>query len=48
MMVKVVEGWYGLCITAGGNLVASGNLCFRVFKLQLKVFNKNVYYLYSV
>ena len=25
----------------------NGNLCFRVFKLQLKVINKNVCYLYS-
>ena len=34
-----------LCITASGNILASGNLCFRVFKLQLKVINKNVCYL---
>ena len=26
-------------------LTASGNLCFRVFKLQLKVINKNVCFL---
>ena len=38
----------GVCITAIGNILASGNLCFRVFKLQLKVLNKNVCYLYSV
>ena len=37
-----------MCITASGNILASGNLCFRVFKLQLKVINKNVCYLYSV
>ena len=37
-----------LCITASRNILASGNLCFRVFKLQLKVVNKNVCYLYSV
>ena len=36
-----------MCITAAGNILASGNLCFRVFKLQLKVINKNVCYLYS-
>ena len=36
-----------LCITASGNILASGNLCFRVFKLQLKVIIKNVCYLYS-
>ena len=36
----------GMCITASGNILASGNLCFRVFKLQLKVINKNVCYLY--
>ena len=29
-------------------LVASENLCFRVFKPQLKVINKNICYLYSV
>ena len=33
------------CITASGNILASGNLCFGVLKLQLKVINKNVYYL---
>ena len=27
---------YAMCITASGNILASGNLCFRVFKLQLK------------
>ena len=31
----------GACITAIGNTLASGNLCFRVLKLQLKVINKN-------
>ena len=44
----VVAGGEGVCITASGNILASGNLCFRVFKLQLKVINKNVCYLYSV
>ena len=29
-----------LCITASGNILASGNLGFKVFKLQLKVINK--------
>ena len=29
-----------LCITAIGNILASGNLCVRVFKLQLKVIKK--------
>ena len=24
----------GVCITASGNILASGNLCFRVFKLK--------------
>ena len=38
----------GVCITANGNIVASGNLCFRVFNLPLKVINKNFCYLYSV
>ena len=37
-----------LYIAASGNILASGNLCFRVFKLQLKVINKNVCYLCSV
>ena len=37
-----------LCITASGNILANGNFCFRVFKRQLKVINKNVCYLYSV
>ena len=37
-----------VCITANGNILASGNLCFRVFNLQLKVINKNFCYLYSV
>ena len=32
----------------GGTILAEGNLCFRVFKLQLKENNKNVSYLYSV
>ena len=30
------------CITASGNNAANGNFCFGVFKLQLKVINKNV------
>ena len=30
----------GVCITASGNILSIGNLCFRVFKLQLKVINK--------
>ena len=38
----------GVCITASGNTLASGNLFFRVFKLQLKVIDKNICYLYSV
>ena len=38
----------GVCITANGNILASGNLCFRVFKLQLKVIRKNFCYLYSI
>ena len=25
-----------LCVTANGNILASGNLCFKVFKLQLR------------
>ena len=29
----------------GGTILAEGNLCFRVFKLQLKENNKNVSYL---
>ena len=29
------------CITVGGNILARGNLCFRMFKLQLKVIYKN-------
>ena len=37
-----------VCITASGNILGSGNFCFRVFKLQLKVINKNVCYLYNV
>ena len=36
-----------VCITASGNILVSENLCFIVFKLQLKVTNENVY-LYSV
>ena len=28
-----------LCVTASGNILTSGNLDFRVFKLQLKVVN---------
>ena len=38
----------GIFITASGKILASGNLCFRLFKLQLKVINKNICYLYSV
>ena len=38
----------GVFVTASGNILAGGNFCFRVFKLQLKVINKNVCYLYSV
>ena len=34
-----------LCITASGNILANGNLCFRLFKLQLKAINKNACYL---
>ena len=40
------EGW--LYITATGNILANGSLCFRVLKLQLKIINKNICYLYSV
>ena len=49
-LVRLLVGYpqRGVCITASGNILASGNLCFRVFKLQLKVINKNVCYLYSV
>ena len=37
-----------MCITASGNILANGNLCFRVFKLHFKVIKKNViYYSYS-
>ena len=35
-------------ITASGSILASGNLDFRVFKLKLKVVNKDVCCLYSV
>ena len=39
------ERWEGakrlLCIMANENILASENLCFRVFKLWLKVINKN-------
>ena len=34
----------GVCIATSGNISANGNLCFRVFKLSLKVINKNVCY----
>ena len=37
-----------LCITASGNILASGNTRFRVLKLQLKMLNNNACYLYSV
>ena len=36
-----------MCITASGNILASGNLCSIVVKLQLKLINKNVCYLHS-
>ena len=38
----------GVCIAASGNIPAGGNLCFRIFKIQLKVINKNVCFLNSV
>ena len=44
---KKVGGCAQVCITASGNILVSENLCFIVFKLQLKVTNENVY-LYSV
>lgn len=31
------QGRQGACITPRGNILASGNFCFRVFKLKLKV-----------
>ena len=37
-----------LCITASRNISANGNVCFRVFQLQLKVISKNICHLYSV
>ena len=37
-----------LYITDSGNILACGDLCFRVFKRLLKVIGKNVCYLYSV
>ena len=37
----------GVCITANGNILANGNLCFTVTKLQLKVINEKFCYLYS-
>ena len=40
-------GGGGVSITASGNILAGRNLCFRVFKLQLKVINKNICYLNS-
>ena len=36
-----------MCIMASGNILASGNLCSIVVKLQLKLINKNVCYLHS-
>ena len=36
-----------VCMVSG-NILDNENLCFRVFKVQLKVINKNVCYLYSV
>ena len=40
-------GGMGVCITANGNILANGNLCFTVTKLQLKVINEKFCYLYS-
>ena len=37
-----------MCITASGNILAGGNLSYRVPNLQLKAISKNVCYLYSV
>ena len=37
-----------VCITARENILASGNLCFRAFKLQVKVIHENVCYFYNV
>ena len=45
---KVSSGEGEGCITASENFLASGNICFRVLKLRLKVINKNVCYLCSV
>ena len=47
-IVNLCEHEEGVCITATGNFLTSGNLCLRVFKLQLKVINKSFCYLYSV
>ena len=38
----------GVCITASKKLSANLNLCFKVLKLQLKLINRNVCYLYTV
>ena len=48
-LLEAGQGWgkTPLCITARGNIVASGNLCFRIFNLQLNVINKNVCDFYS-
>ena len=46
-LLKFAYGNY-ISITANGNILASGNLSFRVFNLQLKVINKNLCYLYNV
>ena len=37
----IMTRYYGfMCIMASENILACGKLCFRVFKLQLKVINK--------
>ena len=47
LLVKTNKDWLSrtlanpLCATARGNILSIGNLCFRVFKLQLKVMNKS-------
>ena len=40
LVKKMAKEVMPLCITANGNILASGNLCFGVFNLQLKVINK--------
>ena len=37
-----------VCITASGNLSTNVNFRFTVFKLQLKVINKNVCYVHCI